>query len=174
MIFHDRVAKLICDGANDRDVNIRLLSRIDQIPDIIGFTTGMGEQVLMRDIAEMIRDAGLDANCDLSHTLYAFAMGWSTAPVSGGEHGAFSRLKAVRVLRQFPNWPEYWHAQLEGVAISLRPPPRPPPYEPEGLEAVLFWMGVCLALIGFFFSMATDFVIEIWHRITRSSEGTSR
>lgn len=100
-----------------------ILQRMNEIPRVFGFTTGMGEQRGLSDISRLVHSAGLSADCALGHVLYAYAMGWTEAPVPGTEHGEFTRTKAIRVLRQFPAWPSGWDAQLSRVAESLRTPP---------------------------------------------------
>lgn len=126
-----------------------ILHAMNGIPNVIGFTTGMCEQIALGKIVESVRAAGLTAECALGHVLYAYAMGWTAAPVPGTGHGAFTRLQAIRVLRQFPEWPAGWEAQLSRVTHSLRKPPSVSP-EFEEYRPVFNWVVFLTGIIALY------------------------
>lgn len=145
--------RLLADTRNSR-IYAALLDRMNRIPNVIGFTTGMGEQHALRDISESVREAGLTADCELAHVLYAYAMGWTAAPLPGTKHGSFSRRKAIRVLKQFPEWPDGWEEQLSRASV----PPRPRPVEDQQNDGI--GVAQCIVLIALIVPLYLRFWIE--------------
>ena len=146
----------LLEGPVNAEVYRILLNRMNSLPDVIGFTTGMGERMGLEAIAKDVKAAKLTANCELGHVLYAYAMGWSEAPLPGNGHGAFTRPKAIRVLQRFPEWPAGWEAQLSRVAQSLRPARRHAESE-EPLEWTAFqWLSFIVIVV----SMIAWFTLE--------------